>query len=176
MGDSWFDDEPVKRTLGIRDKQILWEKARHKCENPFCGKTLDFTEMQVGHKTAASKGGKANLKNCVCLCYKCNKLQGTDNWEKFLRKQKPQLDNSKTKNILRNLSSNKLKFLAKKFNLNVKGKTEEGFFENYKKPPSKIQYVNALAKTISEDEITSSLKDMPQPVKKRKRKANNSFW
>lgn len=49
-----WEDEPVKRTLGIRDRQILWKRANHKCEA--CGKQIDFTEMQVGHKTAASKG------------------------------------------------------------------------------------------------------------------------
>ena len=84
---SWWEEKPKrskKRTLGIRDKQILLERAGYKCEA--CGKEIKFAEMQVGHKTAASKGGKATLENCVCLCYKCNKLQGTDSWETFLKK------------------------------------------------------------------------------------------
>lgn len=33
--------------------------------------------MQVGHKTAYSKGGATTLANSACLCYRCNKLQGT---------------------------------------------------------------------------------------------------
>ena len=77
-------EKSEKRVLGIRDKQILYHRANCKCEA--CGKKIDFTEMQTGHKKAASKGGHATLENSVCLCYKCNKLQGTDSWEKFMKK------------------------------------------------------------------------------------------
>ena len=73
-----------RRTLGIRDKQILLERARHKCEA--CNKKISFSEMQAGHKQAATKGGTATLRNSVCLCYRCNKLQGTDSWQTFMKK------------------------------------------------------------------------------------------
>ena len=73
-----WDEKPSKRTLGIRDKQILYRNANSKCQNPACERSIDFDEMQVGLKTAASEGGKATFRNCVCLCYTCNKLQGTD--------------------------------------------------------------------------------------------------
>ncbi len=73
-----------KRTLGIRDKQILYHRAKGKCE--CCSRKIEFSEMQTGHKTAASKGGSATLRNSVCLCYKCNKLQGTDSWATFIKK------------------------------------------------------------------------------------------
>ncbi len=82
-----FGVKKEKRTLGIRDKQILYRNANKRCENPACKKEIDFDEMQTGHKTAYSKNGKTTLKNSVCLCYRCNKLQGTDSWETFLRKQ-----------------------------------------------------------------------------------------
>ncbi|MBI2547224.1 MAG: hypothetical protein HYW23_02145 [Candidatus Aenigmarchaeota archaeon] len=49
-------------------------------------KKIEFSEMQTGHKTVASKGGNATLRNSVCLCYKCNKLQGTDSWATFIKK------------------------------------------------------------------------------------------
>ena len=74
----------IKRTLGIRDKQILYQRAKGKCEA--CGKKIEFSEMQTGHKTAASKGGSTTFRNSVCLCYKCNKLQGTDSWATFMKK------------------------------------------------------------------------------------------
>jgi 5-methylcytosine-specific restriction endonuclease McrA len=112
MGDFW-DDEP-KRTLGIREKQILYRNAKGRCQNPACRKKLDFTEMQVGHKTAASKGGRATLKNCVCLCWRCNKLQHTDSWKTFLKKQGIQDNSDNTKRALKTLSIPKLKILAKK--------------------------------------------------------------
>lgn len=73
-----------KRTLGIRDKQILYRRAKGKCEA--CGRKIDFDEMHSGHKNAASKGGSATLRNSVCVCARCNKLQGTDSWSTFMRK------------------------------------------------------------------------------------------
>lgn len=73
-----------KRTLGIRDKQILYRRAKGKCEA--CRKKIEFDEMQSGHKNAASNGGSATLRNSVCLCARCNKLQGTDGWATFMRK------------------------------------------------------------------------------------------
>ena len=77
-----------KRDLGIRDRQILFMAAKGRCQNPYCKKKLaSEREMQPGHKTAFSRGGRTTIKNSVCLCYACNKLQGTDSWEKFLKKQ-----------------------------------------------------------------------------------------
>jgi len=175
MGNGFWDDEPRKRTLSIRDRQILWERAGHKCENPFCKKKLTFPEMQVGHKQAASRGGRATLRNCVCLCYKCNKLQGTDSWKTFLRKQqKPGVLKDKKK-ILKTLNLRQLKFLAKKHHIKVKGRLVDDLWETYKKPPTKTQYVNALAKVVSEKNIESKLKKMPK-VKKRKKKRSSDRW
>ena len=86
----FFDDDDYKdskRTLSIRDRQILYRRAKKRCENPACGREIEFDEMQVGHKKAWSKGGRTTLANSVCLCYRCNKLQGTDSWAVFLKKQ-----------------------------------------------------------------------------------------
>lgn len=43
--------------------------------------------MEVGHKNPWSKGGSTSYRNAVVLCHKCNKLQGTDSWATFQRKQ-----------------------------------------------------------------------------------------
>jgi ubiquitin C-terminal hydrolase len=170
----WGDTEPSKRTLGIRDKKILYERAGHKCEH--CEKPLDFLEMQVGHKIAASKGGTATLRNCVSLCYKCNNLMGTDSWSTFLKKMGKQTGNP-TKTTLKELPIAKLKFLAKKFGIKVRGRTEESLFEISTLPPSKGQYVNALAKKISTEDIAQGLKNYSRPEKqKRKRRSSNSFF
>jgi hypothetical protein len=165
LGILMWNDESVKRTLGRRDKQILWERAKHKCEA--CGKKLDFTEMQVGHKIAASKGGSASLRNSVCLCYRCNNLQGTDSWSVFLKKIGKQPEGSRAKDILKGLSLQKLKLLAKRHNIRVKGRTEEDWLQKYYVAPSKTQYVNALAKKLSEKKIESSLKQLQKPIKKK---------
>lgn len=76
-----------KRTLSRRDKEILYERAKGCCENPICSRgKISFTEMHVGHKKAACKHGKATLRNSVCVCMRCNNLQGTDSWQTFMRK------------------------------------------------------------------------------------------
>jgi hypothetical protein len=73
-----------KRTLGIRDRQILYRRAKKKCEA--CDRRIEFDEMHAGHKNAASKGGSTTLRNSVCICARCNKLQGTDSWATFMKK------------------------------------------------------------------------------------------
>ena len=73
------------KTLGERDKGILHKLAKKKCEN--CGIKLDYKQMQAGHKLARAKGHKASLKNSVCLCWSCNRDQGTDSWKTFRKKQ-----------------------------------------------------------------------------------------
>jgi 5-methylcytosine-specific restriction endonuclease McrA len=73
-----------KRTLSLRDRQILYARAKGRCEA--CGRKISFEEMQVGHKKAYSKGGATTLANAVCLCYRCNKLQGTDDFKTFKKK------------------------------------------------------------------------------------------
>lgn len=42
--------------------------------------------MQVGHRKAYSKGGATTLTNSACLCYTCNKLQGTGSLEILKKK------------------------------------------------------------------------------------------
>ncbi len=84
----FFDSEfDPKRTLSIRDKQTLYRNAKGRCENPACGKEIDYDEMQVGHKTAWSRGVRTTFINSICLCYRCSKLQGTDSWATFLNKK-----------------------------------------------------------------------------------------
>ena len=168
-----WSDESSKRTLGSRDRQILWERANHKCQ--FCGKEIDLIDMQVGHKKAYSKGGSTTLRNSGCLCYRCNKLQGTDSWDTFLKKMGKEPEESKTKNYLKNLSLTQLKYLAKVNNISVKGRTEEDLFSTYQIAPSKTQYINALSK-LSQSKIDSDLKKMPIPEKKKKKRKSSVSW
>ncbi len=86
MSEGLFDfGRAPKRTLKFRDKEILYEKAGRKCEA--CEKEISFTEMEAGHKQAYSRGGPTTLKNSVCLCPTCNRLQGTDSFEVFMKKR-----------------------------------------------------------------------------------------
>ncbi len=155
-----------KRTLGIRDKQILYRNANKRCQNPACCKRIDFDEMQPGHKTAHSKGGRTTLRNSVCLCYRCNKLQGTDSWATFLRKQGVVDPKTKLRQSLETLNIGQLKFLADKHHIKVRGKVVEDFFESKRKAPTKKQYVNKLASIVTEKELSSLPKETPLKAKR----------
>lgn len=170
------DNHDAKRTLGIRDKQILYRNANKCCENPACRKQIDFDEMQVGHKNAWSRGGSTTLKNSVCLCYRCNKLQGTDNWSTFLKKQHVVDNKTEMKQKLSYLSIGKLKILAKKHNISVKGKVDDDiFFGSTEQKPSKKQYISKLSVIVSDSEI-NSVPEKTRKIKKRKRKQSDDFW
>lgn len=125
--------------------------------------------MQVGHKIAYSKGGSTTLRNSVCLCYKCNKLQGTDSWSMFLRKLGKPSSLNDVKSLLRSLIVPQLKKLAKKYNITVKGKKVEEFFTDTIKPPTKAQYVSTLSKKISTQEINSFKRNVPKTTKYKKK-------
>src|SRR3990172_12424283 len=170
-GQFGWDDEERKRALGIRDKQILWRRANKKCEN--CGKDVDFDEMQVGHKTAFSKGGGTTLKNSACLCYRCNKLQGTDSWATFQKKQGKIDMKTGLKQSLETLSLSQLKSLAEKHHIKVKGIVEEGIFEDTRKAPTKKQYISKLSGIVFEQEINSVPK-VERP--KRRRRRSSDSW
>ena len=158
----WDGEKPVKCTLGIRDRQILYQRSHHKCENPACGNEIEFSEMQVGHKKAYSKGGGTTLRNSVALCWRCNKLQGTDNWEVFLKKQGVTVHVDGVKQLLKKLSLSELKFLAAKHGVKLKGIFVEGglFSSDYRQAPSKNQYVKALTRVVSESDVKSDLSEM----------------
>ena len=150
----FFMDDDInrssKRSLGIRDKKILYRNAKGRCENPTCKKKIEFDEMQVGHKTAWSKGGSTTFKNSVCLCWRCNNLQGTDSWIVFLKKQgvavaDPKSERTEVKKILMAKTVPQLKALAKEHGYKVPGEVVENFFDSYTKAPTKAQYINLLS-------------------------------
>ena len=137
--------------------------------------------MQAGHKTAHARGGKTTMKNAVCLCYKCNKLQGTDSWIVFLKKQG--IEDPKTKEkqsiklSLETLSLKQPKLLATKLHVTVKGEVEESWFESHQLPPTKRQYIQKLAGKVTAKDLNSIPKETVQPVKKKKtKKAGDSWW
>lgn len=155
-----WDDSPRKRTLGIRDKQILWRRDGKKCGNPTCGKSVDFDEMQVGHKKAHSKGGSATLSNTITLCYRCNKLQGTDSWAVFLKKQgvvdKKKVAAQTVKTKLQALTVTQLKSLATKHGIKVSGRLVDDWGDSTRAAPTKAQYVTKLSKALSASQIRAT--------------------
>lgn len=152
----FYDNDYRPRTLGIRDKQILYRNANGRCQNPACKKKIDFDEMQVGHKTAWSRGGSTTLKNSVCLCYRCNKLQGTDSWATFMKKQGMTVEEDPKKRIKRflgQLSVKELKSVADKRGLRVRGTLVDDYFDSYRKAPTKSQYISKLISVLKPNDM-----------------------
>jgi len=84
------DDRDGRRSLTMSEKKANWSVRPHKCEA--CGKRLDFTEVQFGHKQAWSKRGRTTRGNTVILCCRCNNMQSTHSFAwllKALGKKKP---------------------------------------------------------------------------------------
>ena len=172
-----YDDRDSKRTLSPRNREHLYKRAKGRCENPACNKKITFFEMHASHKTTAwSREGRTTLANSVCLCYGCNKLQGTDSWATFLRKQGVKEPKTKLKESLKALSITQLKFLAEKHKITVKGATVEGIFDSYRKAPTKSQYINKLSGVVTEKELSSIPKEIPKKEKRKKRKQPDDFW
>lgn len=114
------------------------------------------------------------MKNSVCLCYACNKLQGTDSWVTFQKKQGKSVEADPVKIRLKKLTITQLKYIAKEKDIKLKGKTEESFFSSSTIPPSKAQYVNALSKKIKEKEIDDILKNKPVTQKRTRKKTKKT--
>ncbi|MFH1721849.1 MAG: HNH endonuclease signature motif containing protein [Candidatus Altiarchaeota archaeon] len=172
----WDDGLDSRRTIGIRDKQILYRNAKGRCQNPACNKKIDFDEMQVGHKTAWSRGGSTTFRNSVCLCYRCNKLQGTDSWAVFMKKQGIEDPKTKVKQSLENLTLQQLKLLAAKHHVKVTGYVEEDLFSSRRVAPTKRQYINKLSGVVTSADLRSMPKEPPKPAKKKTRRKSDDSW
>ena len=164
---NFFDDErDSKRTLSKREKEYLYLRANKKCES--CGKKIDFLDMEVGHKTSWAKGGKTTLRNSVCLCHSCNRLQGTDKFSTHLRKLGLETPKAQMKKSLQALTLGQLKALASKHKIKVTGRVVEDFFDSRRVAPTKSQYINKLAGVVSEEELKAIPKESPKPLKKKR--------
>jgi len=58
----------------------------------------------------------------------------------------------------------------------VKGTVSEGFLSSITLAPSKLQYVKALAKELTIEQITKEIKDAPKPEPKKKHRKNSSSF
>jgi hypothetical protein len=132
--------------------------------------------MQIGHKTAFARGGSTTMRNSVVLCYKHNKLQGTDSWPVFLKKMGKTLPGNEKKQELKGLPLRTLQFLAKKWGIVVKGTIEEGLFETIRSPPSKSKYIAALTKAAGGKDIDSDISTMPARAPRKQYKPRDSWW
>lgn len=169
-----FWDEEEKRSVPKAVlKKLVYDRDKGICR--LCGNPVHPYEAEIGHNKAHSKGGKLTLKNALLLHPACNRSMRTST----LRQARASIGlgtaDDETKQALRRLPIGKLKFLAKKHGLKVKGTVEEGWFSDSYKSPSKTRFVNALSKLVKPENIEAELKEMPAPKKRRQRKQRGLF-
>jgi hypothetical protein len=160
---AWLEDSyDSRRTLGIRDREILYRTSKGRCQNPGCGKKIDFDEMQVGHRTTWARGSRTTLNNSVCLCYRCKKLQGTDSLAVLISKRGVADPQMRIEHSLQALRLDQLKSLAQKHSIQVKGAVSENWFDSTTRASTKSQYISKLVGVVSEKEVDSLLQENPK--------------
>jgi hypothetical protein len=173
----FFEEEP-KRTKPTKALQkMVYLRDKGFCR--VCNEKVDPFNFEIGHDIAHSKGGKLTLQNAILICSLCNKSMRTLTL-KQMRKQlglpEPENQQDKIKKALNKLSLIELKYLAKNQDVRVKGRVSEGFLSSTTLAPSKKQYITALSKELTEEQIKANLAKMPKSEpKKKKRKKRNSY-
>jgi hypothetical protein len=87
----------------------------------------------------------------------------------------PPTEEEKTKQFLANLPSAKLKYLAKKHDIVLRSKKVDSLWESKTVPPSKRQYVNALAKVAQIDALKAELEGYRPPERKPRKKKEDGW-
>lgn len=169
------DDEGTRPTPTKALKRMVYQRDKGIC--CLCGKRVDPFDFEIGHNRAHSRGGKLTLKNTILLHPACNRSMRT----LTLKQVKatlglPATPEEKAKKVLSRLSMRELRHLAKIHRVKVKGRVSEGFFSETHLPPSKRQFVNALAKELTETQILREVSRMPKPKKKSKKKSGWSIF
>ncbi|MBI2837821.1 MAG: DUF262 domain-containing protein [Acidobacteria bacterium] len=70
-----FERKDDRRLFSPEQRRLLWNSDEKKCCR-YCGATLDWTNFQVDHIRAHSRGGKTELKNAALTCVRCNTSKG----------------------------------------------------------------------------------------------------
>ncbi|HYC11722.1 MAG TPA: HNH endonuclease [Nitrososphaerales archaeon] len=142
-----------------------------------CNLPVDPLDFDIGHNTAFAKGGKLNLQNAILLHPRCNRsMQKLNLKEARTVLGLPETQEEQAKKVLNTLGMNQLRYLAKQNFVKLKSRVEEGFWSDRTVRPSKRQFVNALAKTLSADNVKSQIASMPKPERRKRRAKKKSFW
>ncbi|MDG6985899.1 MAG: HNH endonuclease [Nitrososphaerota archaeon] len=170
-----FSDEERRTKPTAALKRLVYSRDKGICR--LCNEKVDPFDFDIGHNTAFARGGKLNFKNAILLHPKCNRSM-----QKLNLKQArealgmPESQEETSKRILKTLGTNQLKRLAKDNFIKLKPKVEKGWFSNDVVQPSKLQYVNALAKVLNPEQIKTKLASSPKPQKRRRAPKKKSFW
>ena len=70
-----FETKDSRRAFTPEQRRLLWNSdERHECH--VCGKALSWTNFQVDHIKAHSRGGRTILGNAALICAPCNAAKG----------------------------------------------------------------------------------------------------
>ncbi|MEM4713839.1 MAG: HNH endonuclease [Candidatus Bathyarchaeia archaeon] len=171
-----FWEEERRPTPSKILKKMVYERDRGICQ--ICGKRVDPFNFEIGHNRAHVKGGKLTLRNAILLCPTCNKSMRTLSLKEVRKKLGlPETPEERAKKLLQKLNLSELKYLAQRHRIRVKGRVSEGLFGETRSPPTKRQYVNALAKELTIEQINREINNMPKPKTKPKKKwRKSSGW
>jgi hypothetical protein len=76
-----FERKDDRRIFSPEQRRLLWNSdEKKKCS--LCGEVLDWTNFQVDHIKAYSKGGKTDLANAALACVPCNASKGAGRGKK----------------------------------------------------------------------------------------------
>jgi len=101
------------------------------------------------------------LKNTFVVHPRCNRLQHTLTLKETHRYMaRPETDKDKARRLLNSLTVDQLKNLAGRHGIKLKGKVVDSFLWRETIPPSKRQYVNALAKVLTSRQVKVGLGKM----------------
>jgi hypothetical protein len=61
-----------KRLFGPVEKELIWNRDGHKCQNPKCGRQVNYAEARIHHIIEHVAGGPTVLENGVLVCPQCH--------------------------------------------------------------------------------------------------------
>ena len=64
-----------------QDRQIVYSKYNGHCA--YCGKKIDYIDMQVDHQESKYRGGDNNIENLYPACRRCNHYKRAKDLEAF---------------------------------------------------------------------------------------------
>jgi len=158
---SLWDDKPKKRKMIPKKllRKAVWERDKGVCR--VCGHKVDPNDWALGHNRARSRGGALTFKNTYVVHPACNRSQSTLTLKETHRYMgRPETDQDKARRLLNSLSGDQLKNLAERHGIKLKGKVVDSFLWRETLPPSKRQYVNALAKVLTSRQVKVALGKM----------------
>lgn len=152
FGSVWGDDEPRRKTVSKLLRKAVWDRDGGICQ--LCSKPADPFNFDLAHNRAHARGGRLTVKNTYVAHPSCNRSIGTHTKKSALREAGIKTPEDRLRQRLNGMSLTKLKELAKKHDIKVKGRVEENWFwGSERKPPTKRQYVSKLVRELRESDL-----------------------